>query len=416
MRTKQGLLLICDGLGDRPIERLRGLTPLEHATTPNMDRLSSLGICGNVHPYKPGVRVGTDVGHLLILGYDTEKYYYGRGPIEAASGGIDLEAGDVAFRGNFATVDESFRIVDRRAGRITQGTGELASAIDGMELRGGVRVLAKELTSHRVAVVFRGPGLSSAVSDTDPGATHEGEPVAAALPQDASAEARKTADLTAEFTRLCSSVLSGHEVNRKRREKGELPANVVLLRGAGMMGPLPKVSDLYSIRTACVAGDKTILGLTRMAGFDVFTNDRFTGEFDTDVMGKARKAVELLENGYDWVLVHLKATDLAGHDDEPEKKSRFIEEADRAVGLFLERIDLSRCYVGLTADHSTPCEVGDHSGDPVPTILAGSDVRRDDIGKAGEKHFRSGSLQGLTARNVFMMQMDLMGRTEKYGS
>jgi len=416
MRMKQGLLLVCDGLGDRPIERLRGRTPLEHAATPNLDRLASLGMCGNVHPYKPGVRVGTDVGHLLILGYDTKTYYYGRGPIEAASGGIDLEAGDVAFRGNFATIDEEFRIIDRRAGRITNGTDELASAIDGMELPGGVRVLARELTSHRVAVVFRGPGLSAGVSDTDPGATHEGEPIAAALPLDTSPEARKTAALATEFTRLSASVLAVHEVNRKRCEEGELPANAVLLRGAGMMGPLPRVTDMYSMKTACIAGDKTILGLTRLAGFDVFSDDRFTGEFDTDVMGKARKAVELLEGGYDWVLVHLKATDLAGHDNEPEKKSRFIEEADEAVGLFLDRIDLSRCYVGMTADHSTPCEVGDHSGDPVPTILAGSDIRKDGIDKAGEGFFRSGSLNNLTARDVFMIQMDLMGRTEKYGS
>ncbi len=416
MRTKQGLLIVCDGLGDRPIERLGGLTPLEHAVTPNLDRLASLGMCGNVHPYKPGVRVGTDVGHLLILGYDTEKYYYGRGPIEAASGGIDLEAGDVAFRGNFATVDENFRIVDRRAGRITSGTAELASAIDGMELLGGVRVLAKELTSHRVAVVFRGPGLSAEVSDTDPGATHEGEPVAAALPLDTSPEARRTADLAAVFTKEAAEILSCHEVNRKRSEKGELPANAVLLRGAGMMGPLPRVSDLFSVKTACIAGDKTILGLTRMAGFDVFTDGGFTGEFDTDVMGKARKAIELLKKGYDWILVHLKATDLAGHDNEPERKSRFIERADEAVGLILDRIDLSGCYVGLTADHSTPCEVGDHSGDPVPTILAGKDIRKDGIEKAGERYFRGGSLHNLTARDVFMIQMDLMGRTEKYGS
>lgn len=416
MRKKQGLLIVCDGLGDRPIARLNGDTPLEHASTPNLDRLVSQGMVGNVYPYKPGVRVGTDVGHLLILGYDTETYYYGRGPIEAASGGIDLQAGDVAFRGNFATVDEEGRIVDRRAGRITEGTADLARALYGIELDGGVKVLTKELTSHRLAVVFRGSGLSAAVRDTDPGATMEGHPWQDPSPLDPSPEVCRTAELVRKFSLKAFEILSAHPLNEERKKKGLLPANFILLRGAGIMGPLPKIGNRFSLRAGCIAGDKTILGITRMAGFDTFTDPRFTGEADTWVQGKIEKAVELLGQGYDWVLLHLKAPDLAGHDNKPEAKMEIIEKLDRSIGFLLKEIDLSQCYIGFTADHSTPCEVGDHSGDPVPTCIAGADVRKDGIDRTGERFFRSGSLQNLTARDIFMIQMDLMGRTEKYGA
>ncbi|MCX7788575.1 MAG: 2,3-bisphosphoglycerate-independent phosphoglycerate mutase [Spirochaetes bacterium] len=416
MRRKQGLLIVCDGLGDRPIGRLNGDTPLEHASTPNLDRLASQGMVGNVYPHKPGVRVGTDVGHLLILGYDTETYYYGRGPIEAASAGIDLQPGDIAFRGNFATLDGNGRIIDRRAGRITEGTSELASALNGLSLEGGVTVLARELTSHRLAVVFRGAGLSASVRDTDPGATSEGNPWQDPTPLDSTPEAARTANLVREFSIKASRILSNHRVNLARKEEGSLPANFILLRGPGKMGPLPKLSEGFPIRPACVAGDKTILGITRMAGFDTFTDPRFTGEADTWLEGKIGKALELLHSGYDWVLVHIKAPDLAGHDDKPEAKVEIIERWDKAMGLILNEIDLSQCYIGFTADHATPCEVGDHSGDPVPTCIAGVDVRKDGIDRVGERFFRSGSLQNLSARDIFMIQMDLMGRTEKYGS
>lgn len=416
MRRKQGLLIVCDGLGDRPIERLDGDTPLEHASTPNLDRLVAQGMVGNVYPYKPGVRVGTDVGHLLILGYDSETYYYGRGPIEAASGGIDLQPGDVAFRGNFATVDGEGRIIDRRAGRITQGTAELARALNGMMLDEGVRVLAKELTSHRLAVVFRGPGLSASVRDTDPGATSEGNPWQDPSPLDSTPEAARTAELVRMFSRKASSILSNHPVNIDRKKHGALPANFVLLRGPGMMGHLPKLRERFPLQPACIAGDKTILGITRIAGFDTFTDSRFTGEADTWVQGKLEKALQLLHTGYDWVLVHIKAPDLAGHDNKPEGKVEIIETLDQALGYVLKELDLSHCYVSFTADHSTPCEVGDHSGDPVPTCIAGADVRKDGIDRTGERFFRSGSLQNLSARDIFMIQMDLLGVTEKYGS
>lgn len=417
MRKKQGLLVIMDGLGDRPNPSLGGMTPLESASTPNMERLLKMGMCGNVYPIAPGIPVGTDVGHLQIFGYDSSRVYRGRGPLEASSGGLELMDGDVAFRGNFATVTEDKVVVDRRAGRISQGTELLAEAVNGMVLSDGTRVLAKELTEHRIAVVLRGEGLSDAISCTDPGTTEEGKGVSRPKALDGTAKAQRTADALWEFTEKAYGILKELPLNRERVEKGLKPANIILTRGAGQKTEMVSLKEKYNIRAACVAGDKTVGGIARLAGMDYYIRDSFTGSFDTDLMGKAGLAAGLLkEKGYDWVVLHIKGTDLAGHDNRPDKKKEIVERTDQMLGYLLDELDLEQCYISFTADHSTPCQVGDHSGDGVPTFIAGSDVRRDKVELAGERYFMEGALEGLTANDIFRLQMNYMGFMEKVGS
>lgn len=417
MRKKQGLLVIMDGLGDRPNPSLGGMTPLESASTPNMERLLKMGMCGNVYPIAPGIPVGTDVGHLQIFGYDSSRVYRGRGPLEASSGGLELMDGDVAFRGNFATVTEDKVVVDRRAGRISQGTELLAEAVNGMVLSDGTRVLAKELTEHRIAVVLRGEGLSDAISCTDPGTTEEGKGVSRPKALDGTANAQRTADALWEFTEKAYGILRELPLNRERVEKGLKPANIILTRGAGQKTEMVSLKEKYNIRAACVAGDKTVGGIARLAGMDYYIRDSFTGSFDTDLMGKAGLAAGLLkEKGYDWVVLHIKGTDLAGHDNRPDKKKEIVERTDQMLGYLLDELDLEQCYISFTADHSTPCQVGDHSGDGVPTFIAGSDVRRDKVELAGERYFMEGALEGLTANDIFRLQMNYMGFMEKVGS
>ena len=126
MADKRAVLLIIDGMADRPLIDHDYKTPLEYANTPNMDRLAKGGLVGQLDPISPGVRAGSDVANLALLGYDPAKYYTGRGALEAMGAGIELRPGDVAFRCNFATVDDDFRVEDRRAGRIRKGTSKLA--------------------------------------------------------------------------------------------------------------------------------------------------------------------------------------------------------------------------------------------------------------------------------------------------
>lgn len=417
MRKRQGLLIIMDGLGDRPNPELKGMTPLESAETPNLDYLASNGMCGNVYPIAPGIRVGTDVGHLHIFGYDSNKVYSGRGPLEAYSAGIELMPGDVAFRGNFGTIDDDYTVIDRRAGRIRKGTKELAEAINGLILSDGTKVLVKELTEHRVAVVLRGNELSDKISCTDPGTAEEGAKLIIPSPLDNTISAEKTAKNLWEFTNRAYEILKEHPINKQREAEGLNIANVVITRGAGQENYIPPIKELYNIKAACVAGDITVGGIAKLVGMDYFSNDSFTGSFDTNLKGKIDLAIKLLnESKYHWVVMHVKATDLAGHDNLPIAKKDMIEKVDRAIGLVLQNIDLNKCYITVTADHSTPCEARDHTGDGVPTIIAGGDVRKDSIKAAGESQFMSGSLNNLTANDIFMLQMDLLGFTEKVGS
>ncbi|MCD3194577.1 2,3-bisphosphoglycerate-independent phosphoglycerate mutase [Clostridium botulinum C] len=417
MRKRQGVLIILDGLGDRPNQQLNGMTPLESAETSNLDYLASRGMCGNVYPIAPGIRVGTDVGHLHIFGYDSNKVYSGRGPLEAYSAGIKLMPGDVAFRGNFATIDEDYTVIDRRAGRIRRGTKELAEAINGLVLSDGTKVLVKELTEHRVAIVLRGNELSDKISCTDPGTAEEGAKLVIPSALDNTTNSEKTAKNLWEFTNRAYEILKEHPINKERCEKGLKIANVVITRGAGQENYIPSIKELYNIKAACVAGDITVGGIAKLVGMDYFSDDSFTGSFDTNLRGKVDLTLKLLnESKYDWVVMHVKATDLAGHDNLPMAKKDMIERVDEAVGMILRRIPLNKCYITVTADHSTPCEARDHTGDGVPTIIAGGDARVDSVESAGESQFTSGSLNNLTANDIFMLQMDLLGFTEKVGS
>lgn len=413
---KKALLLIADGMGDLPNPQLDGQTPLEYAHTPNMAYLASQGLFGNVHPVKAGIPVGTDVGHLAIFGYDPYEIYTGRGPIEAYGAGIEMKPGDIAFRGNFATVDDDFVVLDRRANRINQRTHELAEAVDGVRLSNGTQVIVRALSAHRVAVVLRGDGLSENVTTSDPGTAKEGSKVALSTPLDDSLDAQITAELINELSEKFYAILTLHPVNHDRRKNHLVPANMILLRGVGKEIQAPKVTEKFGIRGACVAGDRTVLGIARMSGLDTFHHPSFTAGFDTDFEGKAKLAVEKLEQGYDWVVLHVKSPDLAGHDDLPFVKVKMAEKFDQMVGYILQHVCLEDCYIGYTSDHSTPCSRRDHSGDPVPTFLAGSDVRKMELRGFGEKYLSHGVLNNLTANEFFLTQMDYLGVVPKLGA
>ncbi len=187
----RAVILILDGIGDRPVPELNELTPLQVARKPNMDYVAASGITGLMDPIEPGVRPGTDTGHIAIFGYDPYKFYPGRGPLEAAGIGIELNPGDVAIRCNIATVEErgeELIVVDRRAGRIRgDDVKELVKALN--EFIGeidGVKVEFYPATEHRVVLVLRGEGLSPNISDSDPGTAKEGNPIRRLVPLDSS--------------------------------------------------------------------------------------------------------------------------------------------------------------------------------------------------------------------------------------
>jgi len=370
---KKAVLIILDGVGDRPANELEGKTPLQYANTPNLDKIAKKSTTGLMDPIAPGIRAGSDTSHMNILGYDPYKHYSGRGPFEAAGLDMELEPGDIAFRCNFATVDENMVVKDRRAGRIKEGTHELASALNGMQIE-DVQIFVKEGVEHRAALVLRGPGLSPHVSDADPHET--GKKVQEVVALEPGAE--KTARILNEFVRRSYDILSTHEINREREAQGKLPANILLPRGAGMAPHLKKFEALHEMRGACVVGTPLIRGICKMAGITPIDVPGATGGYDTDMMAKMRAVLDALQE-FDFVLVNIKAPDIAGHDSRPRKKVEVIERIDRAVGYLFEHLP-DDVVVVITADHSTPCSVGDHSGDPVPVMLYAPDARADEGG------------------------------------
>lgn len=420
MGEKKGILLISDGLGDRPVKELGFKTPLEYANTPTLDRLVASGMAGLVHPYKAGTRCGTDWGHLSLFGYDPMEFYTGRGSIEAYSAGLTLQEGDVAFRGNFATIDENFSVIDRRAGRISDPaeTNGLVAEVNGMEID-GYKLLLKPLTQHRLAVVIRGKGLGGKLPDTDPGTACEGSKVvnpAAETNWKGTDEDRQTATMLWKFLSEIYRIWSESPINQKRVAEGKLPANFILTRGSGKAMVPPAFNETYpGAKVAVIAGDETITGIGRMCGFDGYCRDTFTGGFTTDYLGKAQMAMELLPN-YDLVIVHVKGTDLCGHDNLPFEKVRIIEEVDRMFAYWLEQEGSENWYFAMTADHSTPCYRRDHSADPVPSFMAGPDVRTDSVKEYGERACAYGIINQYTGAQLMATMMDYLWFSKKYGA
>jgi len=403
------LIVICDGLGDRPVDEFKGKTPLQMANKPTLNRIAREGICGMMYPIDVGIRAGSDTSHLAILGYDPYKLYTGRGPFEAAGVGLEVKGGDVAFRCNFSTVNENFVVVDRRAGRIKDGTAALAKALDGMEIE-GIKVLFKESIEHRAVLVLRGNGLSPYITDADPHAenqkVHEVKPL--------KAEAELTARVVNQFVKESYRILSEHPVNRERESKGLPPANIVLPRGAGIVPHIPKVGELYGLKGAAITGIALVKGVCRVAGLDIIEVKGATGGLDTDMMAKAEAVVKALET-YDLVFVNIKAPDICGHDGNAGEKVKVIARIDKAMEYVLKNAN-QNFVLALTADHTTPVSVKDHTGDAVPLAIHGRGVRKDSVRTFDEIACTKGGMGHILGKNLLPFLLQLTARSEKFGS
>ncbi|MBC7097963.1 2,3-bisphosphoglycerate-independent phosphoglycerate mutase [Candidatus Bipolaricaulota bacterium] len=396
----KAILVIADGLGGRPTD-LGGGTCLERARTPHLDELARQGALGLMDPIAPGVRPGSDTSHLSIFGYDPFRVYPGRGAFEALGIGMDVQGGDVCFRANFATVEERdgrLVVIDRRAGRLAEGR-ELEPAINQLDLSDlGVSFSFRASTEHRGALVLRGEGLSAAVSDTDPHET--GVPLAEARPLEDTEAARRTARILNEFSRRAYEALRDHPVNRRRAGAGRPPGNALLLRGAAVMPHLSPVTAEYGVRGACIAGGALYKGVARAAGLEVLPVPGATGDLKTDLVGKARAALAALER-YDFVFVHIKGTDNAGHDGDAQAKLSFIERIDREfLGTLLEGLEPGGVHLAFSGDHTTPPAVGEHTADPVPALFFGPAIRPDRARGFSERAAGEGGLGRFSGRLV----------------
>lgn len=412
----KGIIFIGDGMGGRPCPELDGQTTVEAANTPAMDRIAREGSCGLMDPISPGIPAGSDTSHMAILGYDPYKHYRGRGPFEAKGVGIEVRPGDVAFRCNFATV-EGRDVIDRRAGRIKEGTDQLAAAIqEQVPQIEDVEIIFEPSVEHRAALVLRGPGLSHEITEVDP---HDPDvPYLDSKPEEGAkdmAAAEKTARILNEFVKRCHEVLEDHPVNRERREKGEFPANIALPRGAGTAVDLQSLEARYGLHAAMIVEVDLVRGLGQYLNMDVIKVEGATGGQDTDELAIAKAVVAALED-HDFVLANIKAPDLGGHDGNAQMKIEAIEKVDRALGHLLESLDWDNTTIMITADHCTPCSIMDHSGDAVPIAFFGNGTRPDDVERFGERACATGIIGHPRGMEIMDILLNMMGRAEKFGA
>jgi len=295
------------------------------------------------------------------------------------------------------------KVVDRRAGRIDTETASAVAKNLSMQID-DVQAIYRSSVEHRGVLVLRGRGLSANVSETDPHAL--GEHLHTAYPLDDSSEARKTADIVNRFTKAAMERLSAAPENKKR----DKPANCILVRGAGNFSKAPSFYDRYGMHAACVAGGALYRGVARFVGMDVMLVQGATGDKNTNLEAKARAVAKALES-YDFVFMHVKACDSAGHDGDFETKKKFIERIDAILPILDET---GACMV-ITGDHSTPVSLKAHSGHEVPIMVCRGE-RVDEVKKFDEISCAKGGLGHIRGKDIIPLILNITNRAEKYGS
>jgi 2,3-bisphosphoglycerate-independent phosphoglycerate mutase len=406
------ILIIGDGMADRPLRELNYKTPLEAAKTANMDRLAFKGISGLLDPIAPGMVPGSDAAHLSILGYNPREACNGRGPFEAAGAGIKLNTEDIAFRCNFATIDDNYVVVNERAGRIRDGAVELAKMLHEIQLveTTGIEVIFKQTLGFKGTLILRGDGISSNVSAAMP---KVGDRAWSIRPLDESMEAERTANVLNEFVKNSHSLLEGHPINRLRMSEGRPPANLVIPWGGGKSPILPTFYEKYKLKAALIAAVSLIKGVAKLCHISVIDVPKATGYIDTDTIAKAKAALAAIEN-HDLVIVNVKGPDEASHDGNTQGKISIIEKIDSMIGVMLDQVDLNEIGIVLLADHTTSTRYRKHTGDPVPISIASTEVVKDGVQKYNEKEAGRGGLGRIQGQHVMPLILNLMCRSEKF--
>ncbi|MBR5815370.1 MAG: cofactor-independent phosphoglycerate mutase [Methanocorpusculaceae archaeon] len=371
------LLILADGAADEPLEELGGKTPLEVAKKPNMDMIAKKGRCGMLKTVDESMTPGSDVANMSILGYDPEKYYTGRGALEALSMGVPFGEDDMTYRCNLVTI-ENGKMKDFAAGHITSE--------EGAELFKSLQEKVPELkfypgVSYRNVMMFPG---GKGVESYPP---HDivDEVVDNYMPKGPDAETVMKAMVRA------ADVFENHPVNVARKAAGKNPATTIWPWSSGKKPAMPKFEEMFGKKGAMISAVDLLFGIAACCGMEIVKVEGATGYLDTNYMGKAKAAVETLKGDADFVYMHVEATDEAGHLGSVEEKIRAIERLDEAVGYILENFD--GCVM-LMPDHPTPIAKKTHTHDAVPFVVMGKD-EADGVSVYTEKDVRENGAYGL---------------------
>lgn len=359
------LILLGDGMADYPIKNLDGRTPLEVAYTPNLDRIAAEGTLGLIDTIPAGLAPGSDIANLSVLGYDPAVYYSGRGPLEAANMGVDLESSDVAFRCNLVTLSSKNEAVmeDFTAGHIS--SSEAKEIINDLDKKlGSDQFRFYAGVGYRHLLVWR-RGIDS--SKTTPPHDITGMPIKKFLPKG------KGASTIRRLMQDSQKVLNDQSVNRNRIKEGKKPATSIWLWGQGRAPKIDPFTRKYNISGGMISAVDLLNGIGIYAGLKVIHVDGATGYIDTNYTGKAQKALDALKD-LDLIFLHVESPDEMGHEGNLEGKIKAIEDFDKkVVGTILNEIDKFAPFRLLVlSDHPTPVSLKTHVSDPSPFAVLSS--------------------------------------------
>ena len=361
------IIILGDGMADEPIGSLGGLTPLQYAKTPYMDELARQGVTGRMKTVADGFHPGSEVANMAVLGYDLPIVYEGRGVLEAASIGVELQPGDMAMRCNLICVEEEI-LKNHSAGHITtEEADELIHSLN--EQLGSEQVHFYTGVSYRHLLVIKGGDKRVACTPPHDVPLHPFRPllVKAEVP-----EAQATADLLNELILRSQELLKNHPINLRRQTEGKDMANSIWPWSPGYRPAMRTMKEMYGIeRGAVISAVDLIRGIGVYAGLKVLHVEGATGLYDTNYEGKAQAALEALKEN-DFVYLHIEASDEAGHEGDVALKVKTIENLDRrAVGPIYEAVKQWKEPVAIAVlpDHPTPCAVRTHTNQPVPFLI-----------------------------------------------
>ncbi len=359
------IVLVPDGAADRPIDELGGKTPLEVARTTNMDHIAQHGVSGIVHTIPRQMKPGSDVGNLSVLGYDPQKYYSGRAPLEAANLGIDLGQHEIAFRCNLVTISDH-KMIDYSAGHISsEEATQLIDALNRLCSNNNLKFFAGK--SYRHLAVFNSTRIKDLLNlqCTPPHDILEKD-ISRYLPKG------KQSEVLLRLMEQSKKIFENHTVNQVRVDLKENPANMIWLWGQGLKPQLPSFEEKYGVRGSIISAVDLVNGIGRLAGLNVIKVPGATGYYDTNYQAKASYALESLKDR-DFVFVHVEATDEAGHNGDLKMKIHCLERFDReVVGTVLNHFDCFEHFrVLVVPDHPTPIKKRTHTSDAVPFAMFG---------------------------------------------
>lgn len=393
------IIILGDGMADEPVAELGNKTPLQAAQTPYMDRLAAEGCSGMLHTVPDGFHPGSEIANLAVLGYDVAQVFEGRGSLEAASMGVEIEPGEMAMRCNLICVEDG-KIKNHSAGHIT--TAEATELILFLQDKlGNEKISFHPGVSYRHLIKIKNG--NKALECTPP---HDvpGTLFREVMVKAQTAEAQETADLLNELTLKSQALLASHPVNQKRIAAGKSPANSIWVWSPGYKPRMETLSDIYGIGSGSVISAVDLIkGIGVYAGLVPVEVEGATGLYDTNYEGKAEAALEALKK-QDFVYLHVEASDEAGHEGDVALKMKTIEYLDARI---LKRIYEETKHwdepvaIAVLPDHPTPCRIKTHTSDPIPFVIYKPGNRPDSVTRYDEFSAREGSYGELFG-NEFM--------------